>query len=301
MTSRGRLPGCFVGLCTVDLSYVVSDFPLPNQKVSASRQELAAGGPATNAAITFAFLGGAASLVTGLGVHALAAVAREDLERQEIELHDLAEDPSAPPTLSSICVHEATGDRTIVSANAKALSASVDKFDPRVLSGAKILLVDGHHMQACIAAAKAARDAGITVVLDGGSWKERMEGLLPFVDIAICSEDFTAPVDLHNLGVSKIAITRGPKSILWSTADSNGDLPVRAINPKTPPEPATSFTGPSAGPMLQDPNSPRLSNSHLASPRNRVFTTEPDRGCLRVGCNRKTSFFRALEKFVPIE
>jgi sugar/nucleoside kinase (ribokinase family) len=64
----GRQPvGCFIGLCTVDAAYVVDDFPLPNHKVSAQRQELTAGGPATNAAITFAFLGGAASLVSALG------------------------------------------------------------------------------------------------------------------------------------------------------------------------------------------------------------------------------------------
>ncbi len=226
------MTGCFVGLCTVDLTYVVSEFPVPNHKVSASNQELSAGGPAANAAITFAFLGGAASLVTALGVHALAAIAREDLEKHKVELHDLAQDPSAAPALSSICVQAATGERTIVSANAAAQSALLDKFDSQVLSGAKILLVDGHHMPVCIAAARAAREVGITVVMDGGSWKEGMEGLLDFVDIAICSEDFMPPVKLCDRGVEKIAITRGAKPILWSTAESNGELPVRAIEPK---------------------------------------------------------------------
>jgi len=232
MTDQGYLPGCFVGLCTVDPSYVVSEFPAPNQKVSASRQELSVGGPATNAAITFAFLGGAASLVTALGVHALAAIAREDLWKHKVKLHDLSADPLAAPALSSICVHAATGDRTIVSANAAAQSALPGKFDPEALSGAKILLVDAHHMPLCIAAARAARDAGITVVMDGGSWKEGMEGLLPFVDIAICSEDFTPPTKLRDLVVAKIAITRGAKPILWSTGESDGEIPVRLIQPK---------------------------------------------------------------------
>ncbi len=226
------MTGCFVGLCTVDLTYVVSEFPKPNQKVCASQQELVAGGPAANAAITFAFLGGVASLVTALGVHALAAIAREDLEKHKVELYDLAGDPSAAPALSSICVQAATGERTIVSANAGTQAAMPDRFDPQVLSGAKILLVDGHHMSLCITAARAARDAGITVVMDGGSWKEGMEGLLPFVDIAICSEDFTPPVTLRDQGVAKIAITRGAKPILWSTSQSNGELPVREIEPR---------------------------------------------------------------------
>ncbi len=122
---------------------------LPNQESFRVTAGIGGGWSATNAAITFAFLGGAASLVNGLGVHALAAVARDIGERQRSSCIDLAEDPSAPPTLSSICVHEATGTGPSSPANAKAPSASVDKFDPRVLSGAKILLVDGHHMQAC--------------------------------------------------------------------------------------------------------------------------------------------------------
>jgi sugar/nucleoside kinase (ribokinase family) len=216
----------------VDAEYVVGDFPQPNQKVSALEQILTAGGPAANAAITFSFLGGAASLVTAIGQHALAAIALEDLEKHGVVLHDVAADPAAPPSLSSICVHARTGERTIVSANAAAQAAAPDRFDPKVLSGVEILLVDGHHMPLCIAAARAASEAGITVVLDGGSWKEGMPGLLPYVDIAICSEDFTPPVELRDQGIVKIAITRGAKPILWSTPQSAGELAVRAVEPR---------------------------------------------------------------------
>jgi sugar/nucleoside kinase (ribokinase family) len=137
-----------------------------------------------------------------------------------------------PPALSSICVHARTGDRTIVSANSAAHPASPGRYDPQTLSGVNILLVDGHHMALCIVAARAAREAGITVVLDGGSWKEGMPGLLPYVDIAICSEDFTPPVKLRDQGIVKIAITRGAKPILWSTPQSAGELAVRAVEPR---------------------------------------------------------------------
>jgi sugar/nucleoside kinase (ribokinase family) len=52
------------------------------------------------------------------------------------------------------------------------------------------------------------------------------------VDIAICSEDFTPPVALRELGVGKIAITRGGKPILWSTRESTAEMPVKAVEPK---------------------------------------------------------------------
>jgi sugar/nucleoside kinase (ribokinase family) len=59
-----------------------------------------------------------------------------------------------------------------------------------------------------------------------------MPGLLPYVDIAICSEDFKSPVDVRDQGVSRIAITRGSTSILWSTPESSGELAVRAVEPR---------------------------------------------------------------------
>jgi sugar/nucleoside kinase (ribokinase family) len=224
--------GCFAGLCTVDLAYVVAEFPGPNQKVAATQQELTAGGPAANAAVTFSFLGGEASLITALGRHALSAIAWEDLEQQGVAVQDLTADPKNAPPLSSICVHAQTGDRTVVSANAAALSALPGKFDPETLAGMNILLVDGHHMPLCIAAARAARDRGITVVLDGGSWKAGMSDLLPLIDVAICSDDFADRDAPRNHGVPKVAITRGARPIVWSTPESAGEAPVPHIQPK---------------------------------------------------------------------
>jgi sugar/nucleoside kinase (ribokinase family) len=59
-----RRTGLFVGLSTLDIVYRVAAPPGPDEKVQAAGQDLAAGGPATNAAVTFAALGGAATLGT---------------------------------------------------------------------------------------------------------------------------------------------------------------------------------------------------------------------------------------------
>src|SRR5262249_43484519 len=85
-----------------------------------------------------------------------------------------------------------------------------------------VLLVDGHYMRLCIAAARSAREQGVPVVLDSGSWKPGMEALLPFVGTAICSETFRPPgcrnvrhvFDyLADLGITRVAITAGAKPI----------------------------------------------------------------------------------------
>jgi sugar/nucleoside kinase (ribokinase family) len=238
-TKRPCLRGHFVGLCTLDIEYVVRDFPIPGHKIAAISQEITAGGPATNAAVTFSFLGGAAFLSSALGCHPLASLALTDLNENRVQLNDIAPQHSTAPTISSIIVHAQSGERTAVSANA-AIYSIRNEIDRTKFPSADIVLVDGHHIALCIEAAKAARQQGVTVVLDGGSWKSGLEELIPFVDVAICSDDFVLPergqgdtiVYLGDSGISKIAVTRGGKSILWVSEQGQGELSVREIQPK---------------------------------------------------------------------
>lgn len=217
-----RPKGLFVGLATVDISYMVDEIPRRNQKISVTGQQLSCGGPSANAAATFAFLGGRAVLVSAVGAHPLSSIIRDAAERFSIKLHDLARERTDAPPVSSIMVLRGTGERTVVSANAAVFESIRPEFNPRWLSGVSIVQVDGHYMKLCIAAARAAHERGILVVLDSGSWKKGMSELLRFVDIAICSEDYRPPGcrDVNDaiefLGAQKIgqiAITRGARGI----------------------------------------------------------------------------------------
>lgn len=59
-----RVRGLFAGLATLDIVSHVDRAPGPDEKVTATWQLVAAGGPALNAAVTFAALGGHALLLT---------------------------------------------------------------------------------------------------------------------------------------------------------------------------------------------------------------------------------------------
>ena len=235
----GRRPrGLFVGLAAVDVSYTVDEIPRRNQKISVAGQRLSAGGPSANAAATFAFLGGRAELVTAVGTHPLAAILRDDLRRLSVAVHDLAGDREDPPPVSSIMILRKTGERTVVSANATIFASIPAKFKPRWLSGVSVVQVDGHYMKLCIAAARAARERGVPVVLDSGSWKPGMDALLQFVDIAICSNDYLPPdcrdVDdvvefLEGRTIRKIAITREAREIRFVDGARRGSVAVEKI------------------------------------------------------------------------
>ena len=231
--------GIFVGLSTVDVVYTVEEFPNENSKVAALSQELYIGGPATNASIAFAHLGGRATLVTAVGRHALAGAITAEIKQHSISLIDLNPDFAEIPVLSSICVNR-LGQRNIVSANATRVDVPLATADRTALARASLVLVDGHYMQACQEWARAARSLEIQVVLDGGSWKEGTDVLLRSIDTAICSNDFCPPgcaaedeviEYLKGRGVTNIAITKGADPIRFQSNATSGTVKVPSIEP----------------------------------------------------------------------
>ncbi len=219
----------FAGLCTLDLIQQVDHVPAANEKITAGRQVVAAGGPAANAAATFACLGGTATLVTGLGDHPLAAGAKADLARLGIRLVDLAAGDPEPPAVSCVLVTAGTGTRAVVSRNAAGQRLRVPGDLDSLVHGAELVLVDGHHPELAAAALRAAADR--VTVLDGGSWKEHLPGLLPLVDVAICSADLRPPggepalAYLAERGVAWRAVTDGPRPVRWA-----GPVPADGIS-----------------------------------------------------------------------
>lgn len=211
-----------VGLCTVDLVQRVPELPAPGDKVQSLSVEVAAGGPAANAAVAVAALGGRARLSTVLGAHPLARLAADDLLACGVELTDALPDRLEPPAVSAVSVRQSDGERTVVSHNAAGVSA------PPVtdLSDADALLLDGHHPALALDAARAARERGIPVVLDAGSWKPVLTELLPYVDVCACSATFTSEVPLDNPVVIR---THGPDPVTWEAGGASGEVPVAPV------------------------------------------------------------------------
>ncbi|MBP0017916.1 MAG: sugar kinase [Cyanobacteria bacterium SBLK] len=230
--------GLFVGLMTLDFIYLVRQFPQPNEKIVASDYLSSAGGPATNAAIAFAALGKSARVLGVLGKHPNAGIIRDDLQQHRVQLSDLEDDRSESPPVSSVIVTEGTGDRAVISLNAVKSRATPDRIPPSILAGVDVVLIDGHQMDVGEAIAKEANTRGIPVVIDGGSWKEGFDCVLPFVDYAICSANFYPPACqtaeevfayLAAFSIPHIAITNGEKAIrYWSDRD-RGSISIPSV------------------------------------------------------------------------
>ncbi|MGG6268423.1 sugar kinase [Leptolyngbya sp. AN03gr2] len=214
--------GLFVGLVTLDLIYLAEAPPSSNQKIVAEETTIAAGGPATNAAIAFQHLGNSATVIGEIGSHPICHLIKSDLQTCGVQIVDLDPMKSESPPVSSIVVSKSSGDRAVVSINA--VKSQVTDYSV-FLDNIDIVLIDGHQMQIGSAIASQARERNIPVVIDGGSWKPGFETVLPYVDYAICSANFKPPTDqtvfdyLQNFGISHIAITRGKNTVKLPTLE----------------------------------------------------------------------------------
>lgn len=231
--------GLFVGLVTLDLIYLAESAPGNNQKIVASDYTVAAGGPATNAAVTFSYLGNQATLLAMLGSHPMTQLIKGDLENYNVANFDLGSSIEPPP-VSSIIITESTGDRAIISINAVKTQCISESIPEDILQNVDIVMIDGHQMKVGEATARKAQLKNIPVVIDGGSWKAGFEQLLPLVDYAICSENFYPPgchnsqevVNyLHTIGIPHIAITHGEKPIEYFWGEKTGIVEVPNIQP----------------------------------------------------------------------
>ncbi|MDT0566051.1 PfkB family carbohydrate kinase [Streptomyces sp. DSM 3412] len=225
----------------MDVVQLVDRVPGPNEKLTAREQLVASGGPAANAAVAFAHLGGTATLLTAIGRHPLGAAVAADLDRLGVTVVDLAADSVEPPAVSSVLVTASSGDRAVASTNATGHRLDPpDDLDAWV-AASDVVEFDGHHMELAVAAATRARAAGRRTVLDGGSWKAGTERLLPSIDVAVVSEDFrppgrdtpgSGPTDalrfLRDHGVVWSAVSRGGRPLVWAGPDGGGtvDVPV---------------------------------------------------------------------------
>ena len=228
--------GLFAGLATLDLVQRVGQRPGVNEKVVARRSDIAAGGPAAVAAVTFAALGGRSVLLSALGPGPIARLAAAELRGAGVRVID-AWAAGTDLSISAITVVDDTGQRSVVSRNAEDLTAVPPADLPALVGDSDVVLIDGHHPALAVAAARAAQAVGIPVVLDCGSPKPVYADLVPLADAVVCSANFVADPDrpdaaaaaLLSDGARLVAVTAGAAAVRWWTRQDSGALAVPQV------------------------------------------------------------------------
>ena len=248
-----RPVGLFVGLAVLDVIQLVDAPPGPDEKIVALDQTVAAGGPAANAAVAFAALGGRALLAAPVGAGPLAELIRADLTAHGVELIDCAAAPTARgaaatgPSVSSCTISAATGERSVVSTNARARPdpAPLSALSDAVAAGAPapdVVLIDGHNPPLARAGLDLAERVGALRLMDAGSWKDDAADLPGRCDVVAPSARFhppgpagalREPADvaawLRGRGAGAVVLTRGSAPVLWWCGERSGSAAPPAV------------------------------------------------------------------------
>ncbi len=210
----------FVGLCTKDILYYTDELPTLNHKAKTEEFASYIGGPAANAAITYAVLGGDATLATCLGSSAESRAMEEELQKYGVMVLNFSTAESIPNTAAIVVASD--GKRTILSGQHKFV---VDRaYD---IAPYDFVLFDCNQQEISLDLLK--RTEGKTVVLDAGSVKPNIEKFLERADIVIASEDFKDADGRDLFGMQCSAehqvITRGERPMLYR----GKELPVTSV------------------------------------------------------------------------
>lgn len=226
-----------IGHASYDLVFSVPHHPGADEKIVADNLLGCGGGPAANAAVTVAKLGGKAGFCGYLGQDVYGDSHLRELQDHGVDTRFVVRGVSPTP-LSAVLV-KPNGQRALINykGQTSALPATAIDFDGLA---AKVLLFDGHEPHISLHCLEQLSKP-IPTVLDAGSLHDGTLALMGKVEYLVCSEKFAVQYagDEHT-ALSKLAqiapvvvITLGERGLIWQRGQEQGNLsapPIAAID-----------------------------------------------------------------------
>lgn len=206
-----------LGLNAIDTICIVPRFPRPNTKVLLEDIRIEPGGQVATALVTCARLGLRARYIGSVGSDDWGKAQLASLRLENLDLY-VREVAGATTQTAAILLEKDVGERTILWHRDSQLAYPVAELQRDLITGARILHLDGCDSAAAIQAARWARTAGMPVVIDIDEiYDESTHELLRMVDYLIASSDFANdPRELADrYGCPVVGITRGAEGAVF--------------------------------------------------------------------------------------
>ncbi len=223
-----------VGHAAFDITMAVTRHPSADEKMQADALDLAGGGPAANAAVQIARLGGSAAFCGYLGRDIFGDAHLAELRREGVDVSPVVR--GGHPTPVSQILAKPDGARSVVNFRGRTPHLPADVLRPAM---PKAMLFDGHEPLVSEALCHQAGKAGVPTVLDAGSVHTGTRRLAPVVDVLAASEKFarqwSGETDMEKaldrlLGVNAcVVITLGERGLLWARDGERGTLPAFGV------------------------------------------------------------------------
>jgi len=181
-----------LGEISLDLVSRVSSLPAPGGKAHAIETDRLPGGQVASALLGCARLGLRCAYVGSVGDDPAGREALAPLAAAGVDLSGVVVRPGAPSRTAQIWVERTSGERSIVACRDPRLALAPDELPLERIRAARLLHLDATDLAASLAAAAAAREAGIPVVLDADddALADGVEELLQRVDFPVVAATF---------------------------------------------------------------------------------------------------------------
>ena len=179
-----------LGQNSVDLVAMLREFPTSNSKQQIERFARFPGGQVASAMVCCARLGWRARYLGRFGSDELGDIGRNSLAAEGVDLTAAEVVDGAHTRFAMIIVDGRTGDRTVLWDRDPRLALTATDVPAHAVRTSRILLVDCDDVEASVAAATVAREAGVITAIDVEAVLPGLDRLLPLIDIVIASEGF---------------------------------------------------------------------------------------------------------------
>lgn len=211
-----------IGIATMDILVRVPRSPESDETMPVSKIRICGGGPVATALVELARLGERAEYIGTIGTDMWGQMIERDFEREGVEYGRSIRIEGAESTVSVILVEDSNASRSILYHNADLPELEPHAIGREAIARARLLHLDGFHLQAALSAASIAREANTMVSFDGGAgvYLDGIEELLKKVDIMIVARQFASTVTgsadivdsarkLKEFGARQVVITDG--------------------------------------------------------------------------------------------
>ncbi|MEJ2657429.1 MAG: PfkB family carbohydrate kinase [Desulfobacterales bacterium] len=214
-----------LGQCCLDYIGKIYSYPPPDSKCEFTDLVIQGGGPVATAMVALARWGVSCAFAGVVGDDPFGDMITSSLDEENIDTGGIRVRSGFESQFAFIVAEPGFGRRTIFWRKPTGPSMSPEEIDYRMIHDAKVFHTDGIYAEASLAACKAAKKAGVRVVVDAGSLREGMLELARASDYFLASETFAkaligednpqdACVKLAELGPKVVGVTLGAKGYI---------------------------------------------------------------------------------------
>lgn len=226
-----------IGHAAYDLTMSVEHHPHADEKLQATAMQSCGGGPAANAAVQVARLGGRAAFCGYLGNDIFGDAHVAEFEADGVDLNWLVRG-AAPSSISQILA-KPDGSRSLVNYKVDTPWLAADAVDLSTIKP-RAILFDGHEPLLSETVIKRAEADKIPTVLDAGSLHRGTELLAMQADYLVASskfasqfcasEDMEEALEQLREKRDNVVITLGGEGLIWARGGEFGEVKAFDVN-----------------------------------------------------------------------